>query len=413
MADEGWLPPAAVLPSIPMRYLIALSALALSHAAGTQPGPAAFRTHVIEAKIPGGYAVLVTDMNRDGKPDVLGITSRLTELAWYRNPGWERHVLIRDMKGLVNMAAHDIDGDGFPELVVQNEFSMVAAQSAGLNWLLRNPGDPTALWPAAKIDALLTSHHVAWADLDGDGRKELINAPLIGAKALAPKYEDHVSLVYYPVPKDPQGEWRRHLIDDKLFGVLHRVRVVKWKSGKREQLLTTGFDGIVLHQASGPGGALRWEKTLLSKGHQEEAPRAGSSDVAVGHLKKKRILASVEPWHGNEVVVYTQGRSGAWERRVIFDQLTEGHEVCVGDFNADGRDDIVAGDRARGKISSAHVFYSQDDAGAQWHHEVLDPMGMSASGCAVADLNADRRPDIVLIGGATANLKWYENLGPK
>ena len=36
---------------------------------------------------------------------------------------------------------------------------------------------------------------------------------------------------------------------------------------------------------------------------------------------------------------------------------------------------------------------------------------MSASGCAVADMNADGRVDIVQIGGATENIKWYENLG--
>jgi hypothetical protein len=29
------------------------------------------------------------------------------------------------------------------------------------------------------------------------------------------------------------------------------------------------------------------------------------------------------------------------------------------------------------------------------------------------DLNGDGRPDIACIGSATANLKWYENLGPQ
>jgi len=37
-------------------------------------------------------------------------------------------------------------------------------------------------------------------------------------------------------------------------------------------------------------------------------------------------------------------------------------------------------------------------------------MGMSASGCSVVDINRDGRLDIVQIGGATANIKWYENL---
>ncbi len=261
------------------------------------------------------------------------------------------------------------------------------------------------------VDELTTSHHVAWADIDGDGKKELINAPLIGAKALKPKYEDHVPVVYYQVPKNLQGKWERLLVDDQLTGVLHRVRVVQWDEDKREELLTAGFDGIFLHDPTGKGGQVRWENTQLSSGHKEEPTTAGASDVAVGNLNKTRMLTSVEPWHGNEVVVYTQDKSGRWQRRIIFDQLTEGHEVCVGDFNGDGRDDIVAGDRARGKVASSHVFYAQDDGGTEWHHEVLDPLGMSASGCAVADINGDGRVDIVQIGGATHNIKWYENSG--
>ena len=254
-------------------------------------GPVEFRTHVIEDNMPGGYSVIVADINHDGRPDVIGMTSRLTELAWYENPTWERHVMVKDMNGLVNMAAADVDGDGIPELAIQNEFSMVAAKSPGLVWVLRHQGDPRGPWQATKVDQLITSHHVAWADVDGDGRKELINAPLIGPKGLAPRYDqDKVSLVYYHVPKDPQGEWKRLLIDDQLHGVLHRVRVVKWVEGKRDQLLTAGFDGIVLHSARGTGEGLRWERQVLSKGHEEEAPRAGTSDVAVGRVKGKRIL---------------------------------------------------------------------------------------------------------------------------
>ncbi len=394
-----------------LMLLSAVIAGAHSAAAEKPAGPVEFRAHVIEAKIPGGYAVLVTDLNKDGRPDVVGLTSRLTELAWYENPGWERHVLAESMRGLVNMAACDLDGDGIPELAVESEFDMVAARSRGLVWLLRHDGDPRKPWKAVTVDELATSHHVAWADVDGDKRKELINAPLIGAKALAPKYEDRVALVYYRVPADWTGPWERRVIDDSLSGVLHRVRVVQWDDNRREALLTAGFDGIVLHRALGAGGALRWENRLLAKGHEEGPPRAGASDVAMGRLRKRRFLASVEPWHGNEVVVYTEDNADRWQRRVIFDGLVEGHEICVGDFNGDGLEDIVAGDRARGGRGSVHFFYAQHASGAAWLHRVVDSEEMSGSGCAVADINGDGRLDVVMIGSATANLKWYENLG--
>jgi hypothetical protein len=38
---------------------------------------------------------------------------------------------------------------------------------------------------------------------------------------------------------------------------------------------------------------------------------------------------------------------------------------------------------------------------------------MSASGCSVTDINSDGRLDVILIGSATANIKWYENLGSR
>src|SRR5260370_2808728 len=105
--------------------LLFLFAVCLAFAAAPA-GPVEFREHVIEANIPGGYTLLVTDINKDGKPDVIGLTQRSTELAWYENPTWERHVLVKDISGLVNMAAADIDGAGIPGIAGGRRFSMAA-----------------------------------------------------------------------------------------------------------------------------------------------------------------------------------------------------------------------------------------------------------------------------------------------
>jgi hypothetical protein len=90
--------------------------------------------------------------------------------------------------------------------------------------------------------------------------------------------------------------------------------------------------------------------------------------------------------------------------------MVEGHEVAVADLNGDGRDDIVAGGRSA-KGAAVYVMYAPEDPAAPWHHEVLVAGTMAASGCVTADLNNDRRPDIVCIGSSTANIIWYENLG--
>jgi len=373
-----------------------------------------FKDHVIDANAKGGYAVIITDMNKDGKPDVIGISQQIQDLTWYENPSWQPHVIVKDMAGQINIAPYDIDGDGIPELALENGFAMQQAKSPGYVWLLEHQGDPRELWKSYKVDQFPTSHYITWADIDGSGKKVLINAPLVGETNAAPKYEGKTPLFFYRVPSDWNGPWKRQVITEDLSGITHRVRPYNWTGkGKAEQLLVANFEGVVMYSASGKGDNVKWKRELIVPGHQnDEAPRLGSSDVKVGKLGKHRMLATVEPWHGNEVVVYTEDGKGGWTRRVIYDSLTEGHEVCIGDFNGDGRDEIVAGDRARGKVASSHIFYATDDTGTQWHHEELDHMGMSASGCQVMDMNGDGRPDIIMIGGATHNIKWYENAGP-
>ena len=151
---------------------------------------------------------------------------------------------------------------------------------------------------------------------------------------------------------------------------------MKWDSGNREQILVASFEGIVMYRATGSGEAMKFEKVVLSKGHEEKAPRLGASDVGVGMQDGRRFFASVEPWHGNEVVVYT-GSGNNWARRVIFDKVASGHEIAVIDLNGDGRDDLVANDNARGATQNnpnaptggVHVFFAPDDAAkGEWQY---------------------------------------------
>ena len=106
-----------------------------------------------------------------------------TVVAWYENPTWERHVIVTDVSGVPSQAIKDIDGDGIPEVAFQSGFARPSsspeqrAQSEGLNWIARSQGDPRGEWKAEVVDRWETSHHIAWADLDGDGALELVNAP--------------------------------------------------------------------------------------------------------------------------------------------------------------------------------------------------------------------------------------------
>ena len=371
-----------------------------------------FEAHDVDAAFRGGYSVSVADFNKDGKPDVIANSLAVAELAWYENPSWAKHVIVPETQQIVNQAMADIDGDGIPEVAFQSSFAMQAANSAGLNWIARHDGDPTKPWKVEKIDQFPTSHHVAWADLDGDGKKELLNAPLIGEKSLAPTYDqDKASIFWYSA-----NDWKRHVVTTDIPGIIHRVRPVMWDGSKREQFLVASFEGIALYSAKGSGDGMTFTKQLLSAGHAEKAPRLGASDVGVGKQGGKRFFASVEPWHGNEVVVYTD-KGGSWQRRVIFDKVSSGHEIAVVDLNGDGRDDIVANDNSNpgqrnpnAPAGGVHVFFAPSDpATGEWTHKKIDDKAMNS--CVGVDINGDRRNDLVCTGAGGA-IRWYENKGP-
>ncbi len=373
--------------------------------------PVRFQPHDI-ADFPGGYAVAVADFDNDGRPDVIANSLRAREVSWWENPRWERRVIVSDVSRIVNQAMADLDGDGIPEVAFQTEFAMQAANSEGLNWVARSQGDPTGPWNAEVIDRFETSHHVVWVDLDGDGALELVNAPLIGAGSFAPTYDqDSASVFWY----DSEA-WRRHTIDAAVPGIIHRVRAVRWADAARDQVLVASFEGIALYTASGSGDSMTFEKSLLSQGHPGEAPRLGASDVGTGLAGGQRIMASVEPWHGNEVVVYTESADGAWRRRVIYDGVTSGHEIAVLDLNGDGRADIVANDNSRvterrpDATPGVHVFFSPEDpATGEWAYARIEREA-AMNGCVGADINVDGRPDLVCTG-AGGVIRWYENLG--
>jgi len=363
--------------------------------------PATFREHTIAAELTGGYQVVVSDINHDGKPDLLAVASGLKELIWFENPGWQKHVLIAGISRPINCAAWDIDGDGVPEIALAHEFSNVPAQSPGVVSLLKHKGDPTKPWKMTEIDRLSTSHRLRWVDIDGNGKKVLVNAPLAGASATLPDYKGAVPLVFYR-----PGVWKRETLSEELQGVVHGLIASHWRTKQREDILTASFLGIDLFTLEKDK---RWRRTRLANGNPEAWPKGGSSEIAVGALGKDRFFCSIEPWHGNQVVVYRQ-QDKTWRREVIDTTLNDGHVLLTADLNNDGLDEVIAGYRGPGR--SVYVYSLEDAKGTRWSREVLDDGGIGAAGCAVADLNGDGRLDIACIGTATANLKWYENLPP-
>lgn len=359
-----------------------------------------FVVHEIGTGLRGGYQVVIADLNKDGKPDIIALASGVLELVWYENPGWQRHVIAAGMSQMINASAYDLDGDGIPELALAQGFTTSPKTSTGIVSLLTHGPDPTAPWTIREIDRVPTAHRLRWVDADGSGKKVLMLAPLVGPDAVAPDYKSPMSIVFYRAP-----DWKREVVTDTFTGLIHGIEPEPWPGVRGQAVLSAGFMGVYLHTFAGG----KWTPAELIKGDPDPWPKSGASDIALGHLGQQRFIATIEPWHGNQIVIYKEA-NGGWQRQMIDDGITDGHAIITLDADGDGRDEVVVGQRGGAR---SLVLYGPSADGSTWAKRAVDEGGMAGAGCAAADLNADRRMDIVCIGTATANLKWYENTGKK
>ena len=122
-------------------------------------------------------------------------------------------------------------------------------------------------------------------------------------------------------------------------------------------------------------------------------------------------MATIEPWHANQVVVYSFAK-GEWQRNVLDESFAGGHAVYWGDFDGDGDEDLIAGHREKSPRSGTVGLYTYENAveGA-WETRAIDEGGMATEDAIVADINGDGKLDIVAGGRVTHNIKYYENLG--
>jgi hypothetical protein len=394
----GWMHPAIQIVTGVLAATVLLAAPPHPH---RHPRPVHFREHTISKDLKMGYQLVAVDVNGDGRIDLIAVDERGTELAWFENPGWERHVIAADVPRTINIDASDIDGDGVPEIAILYKFESSPDKSIGIVGLLHHDGDVRRPWKLTEIDRVPSAHRVRWADPDGDGHKAMIMAPMVGATAEPPEYKASVPIYIYRAP-----EWKRQLISGQVRGVLHSIYPIDWDGNGRQELLTASFLGLRLFRPVTGG---EWRSEEIAKGNPEPCPRCGSSELVQGHLGKMRFLAAIEPWHGSDVVIYRQ-EQGAWTRRVIDDSFQNAHALATGDIDKDGNDEVVAGFRGPG--FQLYIYDALDRTGSYWDRQVLDAGGIAAADCKIRDFNRDGRPDVACIGASTGNLKWYENLGP-
>ena len=390
--------------------------LAIGRAAlpgGVQQVPAGagdfkFRAEQIAADFGVGYAVATGDVNGDGATDVVAISG--TDLVWFNGPdpksrassvpAWQKQVMLSGATPRDNVcfALNDIDRDGRLDVALGASWQPTNTNSGGtLHWVRQ--GAAGAPWELYSISEEPTLHRIRWADVDGDRTRELVVTPLHGRGTKGPEWQGQGAriLVFRPPAKPASEPWPVEVADDTLH-ILHNFLPINFDKDPQEELLTASREGVSLFERPGKD---KWSRTLIGEGSPGE--------IKLGRVGGRRMLATVEPWHGKSVVIYAE-QPGMWARTVIESDIAGGHALGWADFNGDGDEELAAGWR-EGKPGVA--IYAVDRNGALKSKTMVDEGGMATEDLVVADLNGDKQPDIVASGRATRNIKIYWNETPR
>jgi hypothetical protein len=380
----------------------------------------------IETRLGVGYAVLLVDVNGDGKPDIVVVDQ--TRVVWYENPTWKRRTIIEGMTRPDNVciAAHDIDGDGKIDFALGADWKPFNTKQGGtLQWLRRGKSldEPWTMFP---IGHEPTIHRIRFADIYGDGKPRLIVGPLMGQNSTKDNnWMDGrpVRILAYTIPRDPTRDgWQAEVLNQSLHVVHNFWPVPKSASAKGQDILLASYEGVNLLSRADTQRADSWRCTRLGAGNQESPKGSrGASEIKQGKLKNgRKLIATIEPWHGHQVVVYTEPADSKklWDRHVIDQNLRWGHAVWFADLDGDGNDELIIG--VRDNLSDkpqerrgVRIYKALDGTGAKWSRAIIEDGGVAVEDLAAADLNGDGKIDIVAVGRQTHNIRIYWNLGGK
>ena len=360
----------------------------------SMPGriPAETGASFIRHRVTGDFiseGVAVADINGDGQPDIIAGST------WFAAPDWKAHAIAPQVtydpataysNSFLNFCL-DVNQDGRIDVI---RISLPGEEAV---WY-ENRGDRAGDWPMHLILAHAGNESPMMADIDGDGRNDLLcNDPVAR------------EMVWMESPrKKGDSAWTRHLIaGGGAEGTGRYTHGLGWidmnGDGRKDVVITKGWwecppdPAIPSPWRFHPAGLGEDCSQML------QLPEKGSAVPVV-------ITASAHHYGIWSHHVVPGGNPGhGWTSTLIDSSFSQSHGVAVADVNGDGYPDIITGKRYfahngkdPGAFEPAVLYWFENLQGSQpgWKKHLVDDNSGVGLQVMAADMNGDGLTDIVV-----------------